>query len=110
MGEYAVLAEHVLCYSVDKISIGDHVTVSRDAFLCGASHDITSPTMELTYAPIVIGANAWVAARAMILPGRTIGEGAVVAACGVVVKDVAPWTIVGGNPANVLGKRDLKNA
>lgn len=108
LGEYVALSEHVICYSVDAITIGNHATVSRDTFLCCASHDISSPNMELTYAPIVIGDNAWIAARAIVLPGRTIGAGAVVAAGSVVVKDVAPWTVVGGNPAVVVGKRQLE--
>ena len=43
--------------------------------------------------------------RAMIMPGVTIGEGAVIAANAVVTKDVAPYTIVGGNPAKVIKKR-----
>ena len=108
LGAYVALSEHVLCYSVDFITMGDNVTISRDAFLCCASHDISSPNMELTYAPIEIGANAWVAARAIVLSGRKIGEGAVVAAGAVVVKDVEPWTVVGGNPAKYIGTREIK--
>ena len=51
--------------------------------------------------------NVWVATGAVILPGVTIGEGAVVAAGAVVVKDVEPWTVVGGNPAKFIKKRGL---
>jgi len=107
MGAYACLSEDVDCYTVAPIVIGEQATVSQGAFLCCASHDVSSPNMELTYAPIAIGANAWVASRAIIMPGRKIGEGAVVAAGAVVVKDVAPWTIVGGNPAKVIKKREI---
>lgn len=57
--------------------------------------------------PIVIGDSAWVAGWSIILPGVTIGEGAVVAAGAVATKDVAPWTVVGGNPARVIKKREL---
>ena len=59
----------------------------------------------LTFAPITIGEQAWVAARAFIAPGVTIGEGAVVGATASVFKDVPPWTIVGGNPARFLRDR-----
>jgi len=97
-------------YAVDKIRIGDRTTISRGTFLCCAGHDVTSPTMELTYAPITIGSDAWVAARAIIMPGVTIGDGAVVAAGAVVTKDVPPWTVVGGNPAKVIKKRELADA
>lgn len=109
IGDYVALSEHVICYSVDQISIGNQTTISREAFLCCASHDVTSPIMELTYAPITIGTNAWIAGRAVVLPGRQVGDGAVVAAGAVVVNDVEPWTIVGGNPARFLSKRELKN-
>ena len=108
MGDHACLSEGVDCYSVDRIEIGEQAVVSQDAFLCCASHDITSPTMELIYKPIVIGSQAWVASRAFIAPGVTVGEGAVVGACSVVVNDVEPWTVVAGNPARALKKRVIK--
>ena len=65
--------------------------------------------MELTYAPISIGSNAWIAGRAIVMPGRKVGDGAVVAAGAVVVGDVEPWTIVGGNPAKFIKKRELRD-
>jgi maltose O-acetyltransferase len=63
--------------------------------------------MELTYAPIEIGANAWVAAWSIVMPGVKVGEGAVVAAGAVVTKDIEDWTVVGGNPARFIKKRGL---
>ena len=108
LGDYVALGENVICYTVDQITIDSQTTVSRDVFLCCASHDISSSTMELIYAPIKIGTNAWIAARATVMPGREIGDGAVVATGAVVVKDVAPWIVVGGNPANYIQKRILK--
>lgn len=109
MGRQSAIGDRVDCYSVDKITIGNQVTISQDVYLCTASHDITSLIMELKTAPIVIKDQAWICARAIIMPGVTIGDGAVVAAGAVVVKDVAPWTVVGGNPANVISKRVLKD-
>lgn len=108
MGKYACLSENVDCYTVDEIHIGDQATVSQGVKLCTASHDISSKIMELTTAPIVINANAWITGWSIILPGITIGEGAVVAAGAVVTKDVEPWTVVGGNPAKIIKKRVLK--
>ena len=65
--------------------------------------------MELTYAPISIGSNAWIAGRAIVMPGHKVGDGAVVAAGAVVTNNVEPWTIVGGNPAKFISKRELKD-
>lgn len=107
IGDRVALSERVVCYSVDKITIGNQTTVSRETFLCCAGHDVTSPIMELTYAPITIGANCWIAGRAIVMPGRSVGDGAVVAAGAVVVSDVEPWTIVGGNPAKEINRREL---
>jgi maltose O-acetyltransferase len=53
----------------------------------------------------VIGDWAWVGERAMVLPGRTVGRGAIVGAGAVVTRDVEPYTIVAGNPARVVGDR-----
>lgn len=53
-------------------------------------------------APVVIHSQAWIGARAIITKGVVIGEGGIVAAGSVVTKDVPPYTIVGGNPAQVI--------
>jgi len=108
MGANSCLSERVDCYNVDVVRIGDNVVVSQDAFLCTASHDISSVTMELTTAPIVIENNAWVTARAIVMPGVVVGKGAVVATGAVVTRDVAEWSIIGGIPAREIGKRVLR--
>jgi putative colanic acid biosynthesis acetyltransferase WcaF len=109
MGKYACLSENIDYYKVDENDIGDQTIVSQWGKLCTGSHDISSKTMELITAPIVIKANSWIAGWSIILPGITIGEGAVIAAGAVVTKDVEPWTVVGGNPAKVIKKRELKD-
>ena len=108
MGAYACLSEGVDCDNGGEVVIGAQATVSQGVKLCAAGHDITSKIMELTHKPIVIGANAWVAGWSIILPGVTVGEGAVVGAGSVVTKDVEPWSVVAGNPAKFIKKRVLK--
>ena len=108
-GSYVAIDDEVNLYSAAKITIGTKVAISREAFICTASHDISYPNRPLITAPITICDGVWIGARATILPGVTIGEGAVVAAGAVVTRDVEPWTVVGGNPARVIKKRFLKD-
>jgi putative colanic acid biosynthesis acetyltransferase WcaF len=105
--EGACLASEVECYCVDRIEVGVNSTVSVRTFLCTASHDVRDPAQRLITSPLRIGDDVLVFAEAFIGPGVEIGEGAVVGARGVVVRDVAPWTIVAGNPAKVIGQRSF---
>jgi putative colanic acid biosynthesis acetyltransferase WcaF len=108
MGEYSCIASEVDCYNVDKVIIGAHSTVSQKSYLCTSSHDIENKTNPLITAPIIIEDQAWIAADAFIGMGVTIGQGAVVGARAAVFKDVEPWTVVGGNPAKFIKKREIK--
>ena len=94
-------------YALAKITIGNDVCIGEDVRLLTGSHDIGSSTFNLVVKPITISDNVWIATGAIVLPGVTIGEGAVIAAGAVVTKDVAPWTVVGGNPARVIRQRRL---
>lgn len=108
MGAYACLASDVDCYNVAPVTIGDNTTVSQGAYLCTASHDITNPLNPLVTKPIVIEDQAWVAAGAFVGMGVTIGQGAVVGARAAVFKNVEPWTVVGGNPAKFIKRREIR--
>ena len=108
MDDYSCLAPEVDCYNVDKIKIGAHSIVSQKTYLCSASHDITKSHNPLITSPIIIQDQVWIGASAFIGMGVTIGQGAVVGATASVYKDVAPWNVVGGNPAKVISKRKIK--
>lgn len=107
IGEDSSIGFDALIYNLGPVSIGQRVTISQRAHLCAGSHDYTDPTFPLTKPPVRIDDEAWVCADALVGPGVTIGEGAVVAAGSVVLKHVEPWAVVGGNPAKVLKKRVL---
>lgn len=105
MGDFSVMADGVDCYSVARIELGEHATVSQRAYLCAASRDVDDPDNPLMTAPILIGRHGWVAAEAYVGPGVTIAPGGVIAARGVAVRDVPAWTIVAGNPARPIRER-----
>ena len=107
MGSWVCVGPRVEIYNKDAVSIGSHAVISQDAYICTATHDISSPRMELVMRPVEIGSNAWIAAKATVLPGVDIGEGVVAGACSVVVKDVPSWSVVVGNPAVVVGHRSI---
>jgi maltose O-acetyltransferase len=93
-------------------SIGRDVMIGPEAVILCRNHRHADPTLPIRSqgeGPLmlpVIEDGAWIGQRAIILPGRRIGRGAVVAAGAVVTRDVAPLEIVAGNPARVIGSRE----
>lgn len=87
------------------LTIGDSVSVSHGVMLMTGSHDFNSVNFQVNYLPITIGDYAWIGCGAIVLQDVNIGRGAVVAAGAVVTKDVPPYTVVGGMPARVIGRR-----
>jgi putative colanic acid biosynthesis acetyltransferase WcaF len=79
--------------------------VSQDAFLCGATHDLDNPSFPMVSQPITIGAYAWICARAVVSPGIQVGEGAVLGLSSLATKNLEPWTVYGGVPAQKLRMR-----
>lgn len=105
------LGPHVICYNQALVTLEDNAVVSQYSYLCTAGHKTEEQlTAEsgLIVAPITIRQNAWVGTRAFIGLGVEIGEGAIVGATASVYKDVEPWTVVGGNPAKFIKKREIK--
>lgn len=88
------------------IRTGADVSIGPEAAILTLGHDPQSADFADQGGDVVIGDRAWIAYRALILPGVTIGEGAVVAAGAVVTRDVAPYAIVAGNPAREVGTRN----
>lgn len=109
IGDWSSIGEYVFVYNPGKVVIGSFSTVSHRAHLCAGTHDYTDPAMPLLKLPITVGDQAWLCTDTFIGPGVNIGEGAVVGARAVVVKDVPPWTIVAGNPAKPIKKRIIRN-
>ena len=101
-GDHVWIGDEALLLSLAPIRLGSHVCLSQRVFLCTGSHDYQKPTFDLITAPVEIGDSCWLGAQAFVGPGVTLGPGAVAAAGAVVVRDVPPKTVVGGNPARTL--------
>ncbi len=124
IGDYALVnAARLICD--ERIEIGDHALISWNVLLMDtyrvpfdrparretlrrAARTTTSRVLDggAPARPVKIGPNAWIGFNACVLPGVTIGEGAIVGACSVVAADVPPYTIVAGNPARVIRRID----
>lgn len=101
LGRGVKIMNNCLMMARGGITIDDHAMVAANAQLISNNHDLHD-RMLITCKPVHIGKDAWIGAGATILPGVTVGDNAVVAAGAVVTKDVAPNTIVGGNPAKLI--------
>ncbi|MGA7616158.1 MAG: WcaF family extracellular polysaccharide biosynthesis acetyltransferase [Thermoanaerobaculia bacterium] len=105
LGSVSSLGDGATVYNLGAITIGDRVTVSQEAYLCAGTHDYRTAAMPLVTPPIAIGDDAWICARAFVGPGVTVGEGTILAACAVAFRDLDPWTIYAGNPAEKQKER-----
>lgn len=88
------------------LKIGACVSISPEACLYSAGHAPQSPGFDNLFGAVEIGDHAWIGTRAMIMPRVVVGEGAVVLPGAVVTRSVAPYTIVGGVPAQPVGVRN----
>ena len=102
LADDACIGDDADIYNVAPIELGPRAVVSQGAFLCTASHDHRQNDFPLVTAPIRLGARAWVAARAIVLPGVTLGAGAVAGAGAVVTRDIPAGAVAAGNPARII--------
>jgi maltose O-acetyltransferase len=113
IGRYCYINAGCTFDARDTITIGDDVSIGHEVMILTATHDTSHPEKrggDITTAPVSVGNGAWLGARAIILPGVTVGAGAIVAAGAVVSKDVAPHTLVGGVPAKKIRELDRQDS
>jgi putative colanic acid biosynthesis acetyltransferase WcaF len=102
MHDKSCLGDRANAYSLARIKISERATVAQEAYLCTGTHDFSLPHIPLQTGEIMVGADAFIGARAFILPGVTVGCRSVVGACSVVSRDVESDIIVAGNPATLV--------
>lgn len=108
IGDWSAIGEETLIYNLGKVTIGEKATVSHRVHVCAGTHDYTVPALPLLRPEIRIGNQTWICANTFIGPDIEIGEGAVIGAGTVMVKDAEPWGVYAGNPAKYIKKRILK--
>ena len=109
IGEDTIIGDHAFLDGRDKLTIGNHVDIASSVMIYNSEHDLSKDDFSAITAPVEIDDYVFIGPRVTIMPGVKIGKGAVVAGGAVVTKDVAPFTIVGGVPAKLIGERNNKN-
>jgi acetyltransferase-like isoleucine patch superfamily enzyme len=115
VGDRTWIGPFCVIYGNGGVRIGRNVMIAAHTCITSVGHrhgDLRVPMMDqgIDTAPVTVGDDVWIGMNCTILPGVTIGNGAIVAAGAVVRRDVAPYSIVGGVPARPLGQRGLKLA
>ncbi|MGK7892314.1 MAG: DapH/DapD/GlmU-related protein [Xenococcus sp. (in: cyanobacteria)] len=105
IGNHSSIGDLCILDGRSGLTIGNSVNISTGAWIWTLQHDPQDANFAPKGAPVIIEDYAWISSRTTILPGVTIGKGAVVAAGAVVTKSVAPYAIVGGVPAKKIGDR-----
>lgn len=105
IGDEVTIGPGVILYNQGRITIGDTCVISQRAHLCASTHRFDDAWFQLILKPITIGQNCWVAAEAFVGPGVVMGDGAVLAARGVLFDAAEPFTVYRGNPAVAIGRR-----
>jgi maltose O-acetyltransferase len=105
IGAHSIIGNDSFLDGRRQIRIGDNVNIGGHVQVFTEEHDPSDPHFAVKGGPVVVEDDVYIATRATILPGVTIGRGAVVAAGAVVRRDVEPLTIVAGVPAKKVGER-----
>ena len=103
--EGSVIGHRVELDARKGIYIGKNVNISSEVMIYTLQHDYNTLDFSTSGGEVIIEDYVWISARSIILPGLTIGRGAVVAAGAVVTKNVPSFTVVGGVPAKKIGDR-----
>ena len=117
IGARSHIDQFCVLYGQGGITIGSRCAIASAVVIYSQTNQYEGAPLTsvidqpVRYAAVTIGDDVWIGAAAVVLPGVTIDDHAVVAAGAVVREDVAAWSIVGGVPARVLGdRRDGKSA
>lgn len=112
VGRYSQVGPFTVIYGGSGVIIGDNVMIAPHCMIVGGNHDFKQLDKPIRFAgniskgPIIIEDNVWIGANCTIADGVRVGKDAVVAANSFVNRDVEPYSIVGGVPAKIIGRRN----
>jgi putative colanic acid biosynthesis acetyltransferase WcaF len=107
LSDHVAIGRNVEIYNYDKVIIERMTVVSQYCYLCTGTHNYSHSHFPLTWAPITIGSEVWIAAGSWILPGVSIGNGAVIGARSLVSKNMPEWYVCAGNPCFPIKPRHI---
>ncbi len=110
VGDHVWIGEGVWIDNLAPVRIGANACLSQAAYLLTGNHDYKDPAFALITGQITIEDGAWIGARALIGPGVTVGEHAVLTAGSVLTKNATPFGIYRGNPATQVRRRQIRAA
>lgn len=107
IGDYSMIGDDAVLYSLGEIEIGDNAVVSQRSYICAASHDFTKTDFPIYAKKVFIGSQAWIATDVFIAPGVSVGKGAVVGARSSVFKDMPAGMVCLGSPCVPVRVREM---
>jgi putative colanic acid biosynthesis acetyltransferase WcaF len=102
-----MVADGAELYNPAPMVLASHAIVSQGAYLCGATHDYNNPEFPVISFPMRLGRYSWVAARACVSPGVSLGDGAILGLASLATKNLEPWSIYAGVPARKIKDRKV---
>lgn len=110
LGERVYINSFSMLVAKEKITIGNNVLIGPHVIINSGMHNYSNADVDInkqghSTAPITIEDDVWIGANTIILPGITIGKGAIIGANSLVNKNVEPFSIIGGSPAKLIKKR-----
>ena len=107
IGNYVWIGEKVWIDNLADVTIEDHVCISQGAMLLCGNHDYKKTTFDLMVGNIYLKQGAWIGAQSVVCPGVVVGEHAVLSVGSVASKDMEPYWIYRGNPAEKIKQRQI---
>lgn len=108
IGHNTWIGEGCIIENLAQVTLGNNVCLSQGSMLLTGNHNYKKSSFDLFVKPIIIEDGAWIAAKAIVCPGVTVGSHGVLAVGSVAVNNIDPYTVYQGNPAVKIRERKLE--